>query len=55
MKYDIEAWMPSQQRHREVTSNTNLNLTDYQIRRGDIRFKDAEHERICPHTISETV
>ena len=52
MKYDIEAWMPSQQRHRQVTSNTNL--TDYQIRRGEIRFKDAEHERICPHTISAT-
>ena len=30
-KYDIEAWFPSQQRYREITSTSNT--TDYQARR----------------------
>jgi len=36
-KYDCEAWMPSQQRYREVTSTSNT--TDYQARRLDIRYR----------------
>ena len=36
-KYDIEAWFPSQERYREVTSSSNT--TDYQARRLDIRFR----------------
>jgi seryl-tRNA synthetase len=36
-KYDIEAWLPSQQRFREVTSTSNT--TDYQSRRLDIRYR----------------
>ncbi len=36
-KYDCEAWMPSQQRYREVTSTSNT--TDYQARRLDIRAR----------------
>jgi len=51
IKYDIEAWFPSQGRYRELTSNTNL--TDYQTRRGKIRFK-IDKERGYPHTISAT-
>lgn len=51
-KYDIEAWMPGQDRYREVTSNTHL--TDFQTRRGNIRFKDAEGKRVFPHSISAT-
>jgi seryl-tRNA synthetase len=52
LKYDIEAWMPSQRRYREVTSNTNL--TDFQTRRGNIRFKTKDGRRIFPYTISAT-
>lgn len=51
-KYDIEAWMPGQDRYREVTSNTNL--TDFQTRRGNIRFKDEDGKRVFPHSISAT-
>jgi seryl-tRNA synthetase len=39
-KYDCEAWMPSQQRYREVTSTSNT--TDFQARRLDIRYRPAE-------------
>jgi seryl-tRNA synthetase len=51
MKYDTEAWLPSQERYREMTSNTNLG--DFQCRRGNIRFK-IEGEKGFPHTISAT-
>jgi seryl-tRNA synthetase len=36
-KYDCEAWIPSQDRYREVTSTSNT--TDFQARRLDIRFR----------------
>jgi seryl-tRNA synthetase len=39
-KYDLEAWMPSQQRYREVTSTSNT--TDFQARRLDIRYRPGE-------------
>ena len=50
-KYDIEAWFPAFGCYREVTSNTNL--TEFQSRRLNIRFKD-ENERKYVHTISAT-
>jgi seryl-tRNA synthetase len=36
-KYDIEAWFPTQQRYREITSCSNT--TDYQARRLNIRYR----------------
>ena len=51
-KYDIEAWFPGQEKYRELTSNTNL--TDFQTRRLDIRYKSKEGEKIFPYTISAT-
>jgi seryl-tRNA synthetase len=36
-KFDIEAWFPSQERYREITSTSNT--TDYQSRRLDIRVR----------------
>jgi seryl-tRNA synthetase len=51
MKYDTEAWIPSQGKYRETTSNTNMD--DYQTRRGNIRFKIGK-EKGFPHTISAT-
>jgi seryl-tRNA synthetase len=36
-KYDCEAWLPSQQRYRELTSASNT--TDYQARRLEIRWR----------------
>jgi seryl-tRNA synthetase len=51
IKYDTEAWLPSQGRYREMTSNTNLG--DYQTRRGNIRF-NIDGKKGFPHTISAT-
>jgi seryl-tRNA synthetase len=51
-KYDIEAWFPSQERYREVTSCSNT--TDYQARRLGIRYR-AEHGLEPPHTLNGTV
>jgi seryl-tRNA synthetase len=36
-KYDCEAWMPGQERYREVTSTSNT--TEFQSRRLDIRYR----------------
>jgi seryl-tRNA synthetase len=36
-KYDIEAWFPSQERYREITSCSNT--TDFQARRLGIRYR----------------
>ena len=39
-KFDIEAWIPTQSAYREVTSTSNC--TEFQARRLNIRFKDAD-------------
>ncbi len=51
-KYDLEAWFPSQQRYRELTSNTNL--TDFQTRRLNIRYQSSDGQTHFPYTISAT-
>jgi seryl-tRNA synthetase len=50
-KYDIEAWFPTQQRYREITSCSNT--TDYQARRLNIKFRrDGNLEFV--HTLNGT-
>jgi seryl-tRNA synthetase len=39
-KYDLEAWLPGQERYRELTSCSNT--TDYQARRLDARYRPAD-------------
>jgi seryl-tRNA synthetase len=39
-KYDLEAWLPGQERFRELTSCSNT--TDYQARRLDVRWRAEE-------------
>ncbi|MGH2576673.1 MAG: aminoacyl--tRNA ligase-related protein, partial [Actinomycetota bacterium] len=39
-KFDCEAWIPSQERFREVTSCSNT--TDYQARRLNSRYRPGE-------------
>lgn len=51
-KYDVEAWFAGFGGYREVTSNTNL--TDFQSRRLNIRFKDKDGRKGFVHTISAT-
>ena len=50
-KYDIEAWIPSQQKYREVTSCSNT--TDYQSRRLNIRTKKDKKSTFI-HTLNGT-
>ncbi len=50
-KFDIEAWIPSQNTFREVTSCSNT--TDYQARRLNIRAK-SEGETSILHTLNGT-
>src|SRR5918993_4679832 len=38
-KYDLEVWLPGQERYRELTSCSNT--TDYQARRLDARYRPA--------------
>jgi seryl-tRNA synthetase len=42
-KFDIEAWIPTQDAYREVTSASNC--TEFQARRLNIRFKDTDATR----------
>jgi seryl-tRNA synthetase len=51
-KYDIEAWFPSQQRYREITSTSNT--TDFQARRLGIRYRAGEKQLETPHTLNGT-
>ncbi len=51
-KIDIEAWFPTQERYREVTSCSNT--TDFQARRLGIRFR-SEAGLETPHTLNGTV
>ena len=39
-KFDIEAWIPTQDAYREVTSTSNC--TEFQARRLNIRYKDSD-------------
>jgi seryl-tRNA synthetase len=52
-KFDCEAWIPSQERYREVTSCSNT--TDYQARRLSARYRAAQGESPEPvHTLNGT-
>jgi seryl-tRNA synthetase len=51
-KYDIEAWFPSQDRYREITSTSNT--TDYQARRLEIRYRRDEKQLEPVHTVNGT-
>jgi seryl-tRNA synthetase len=51
-KYDIEAWFPSQQRYREITSTSNT--TDFQARRLGIRYRTETGKLETPHTLNGT-
>jgi seryl-tRNA synthetase len=50
-KYDLEAWLPSQQQYRELTSTSNT--TDFQARRLDIRYR-PEGRPVHVHTLNGT-
>jgi len=51
-KYDIEAWFPTQQRYREITSTSNT--TDYQARRLEVRYRREDGNLAPVHTLNGT-
>lgn len=52
--YDIEAWMPAQEKYREIVSCSNC--TDYQARSLGIRFRDKTNEETkLVHTLNGTL
>lgn len=52
-KYDIEAWIPSENRYRETHSTSNC--TDFQARRLNIRYRDSKTKKLeFIHTVNGT-
>ncbi|TMM24792.1 MAG: serine--tRNA ligase [Actinobacteria bacterium] len=51
-KYDIEVWLPGQQRYRELTSCSNT--TDYQARRMQTRLRRSDGTVETLHTLNGT-
>ncbi|MEZ7859423.1 MAG: seryl-tRNA synthetase [Porticoccaceae bacterium] len=48
--YDIEVWLPSQEKYREISSCSNF--TDFQARRMKARFRNAEGKPELLHTLN---
>jgi seryl-tRNA synthetase len=51
-KYDCEAWLPGQDRYRELTSTSNT--TDFQSRRLAIRYRPGDGRPEHVHTLNGT-
>jgi len=51
-KYDIETWLPSENKYRETHSCSNC--TDFQARRLNIRYKDKNNKMQFVHTLNGT-
>lgn len=48
--YDIEVWLPGQETYREISSCSNF--TDFQARRANIRYRNAEKKVGFVHTLN---
>ena len=48
--YDIEVWMPSYNRYVEISSCSNY--VDFQARRANIKFRDADKKTRFVHTLN---
>jgi seryl-tRNA synthetase len=51
-KYDVEVWLPTQKKYIEVGSDTNA--IDYQARRLNIKYRNAQGELKYAHTVNDT-
>ncbi|MGB9743488.1 MAG: serine--tRNA ligase [Minisyncoccia bacterium] len=51
-KYDIETWLPSENKYRETHSTSNC--TDFQARRLQIRYRNKKGELRFVHTVNGT-
>jgi seryl-tRNA synthetase len=52
-KYDSEAWMPSQNQHRELTSSSNC--TTFQARRLNVRYRTQDGKTATAATLNGTL
>ncbi len=52
-KYDLEAWMPRENKYREVVSCSNC--TGYQAVRLNIKYRNKKGEKEYVHTLNSTV
>lgn len=48
--YDLEVWMPAQDKYREISSCSNC--TDFQARRAQIRYRDEDGKLHLAHTLN---
>jgi seryl-tRNA synthetase len=48
--YDLEVWLPGQGQYREISSISNCG--DFQARRAQMRYRDAEGKMRFPHTLN---
>lgn len=48
--FDIEVWLPSQDRYREISSCSNCG--DFQARRAKIRFRGDDGKNVYAHTLN---
>ncbi|MBU6339148.1 MAG: serine--tRNA ligase [Rickettsiales bacterium] len=48
--YDLEVWLPSQNKYREISSCSNCG--DFQARRGAIKYKNKEGKTFFAHTLN---
>ncbi len=48
--YDLEVWLPSQNKYREISSCSNCG--DFQARRANIKFKDQNGKNQFAHTLN---
>ena len=51
-KYDIELWVPMEKKYREISSASYFH--DFQARRFNIRYKDADGKTQFAHTLNST-
>ena len=47
---DLEVWLPAQTKYREISSISNCG--EFQARRCDMRFRDADGKLVYPHTLN---
>jgi len=52
LRYDIESWIPSENRYRETHSTSNC--TDFQARRLNIKYRDKSGKLNFVHTVNGT-
>ncbi len=51
-KYDVELWVPGEQKYREISSASYFH--DFQTRRLNIRYRDAEGKMQFAHSLNST-